>query len=118
VAVWFFVYWILPGPLDTVFVTLTGLAFVIWLYNRMSHRLKLSPLRVKFERVETITLTHVFLGLILLVMIVSYSELVKIKNGTSDVQTSITNLQNSDSHNTDEIKSKLDDVTSAVETNQ
>jgi Flp pilus assembly pilin Flp len=112
------VYSILPDPLDTLFGILTGLAFALWLYQRATGRFNLRPLPVKFERVETVTLTHVLLGLILLVMIATFSESAKLKNETSDIQSSITDLQNSASDNTDEIKSSLDDVKSAIEANQ
>jgi hypothetical protein len=118
VAIWVGVYSILPEPLDTWFGILTGVVFALWLYNRASVRFNFPPLPAKFERVETITLTHVLMGFILLVMIASFSELKSIKNETSDVETSITNLQNRASDNTDEIKDKLDDVRSAVEANQ
>jgi hypothetical protein len=118
VAVWVGVYSILPEPLDTWLGILTGIIFALWLYNRASVRFSWSPFPVKFEKVEAITLTHVLMGLILLVMIASFLELRSIKNETSDVQNSITNLKNDASNNTDEIKSKLDDVTSAIEANQ
>lgn len=117
-AIWVGIYSILPKPLDDWFGIATGVVLAIWVYNRATIRFNLHPFPVKFERVETLTLTHVLMGLILLVMIASFSELASIKNGTSDVQTSITNLQNSASENTDEIKSSLSDVESAVEANQ
>jgi hypothetical protein len=73
---------------------------------------------VKLERVETITLNHILLALILLVMLSNHSELVDLKKATVDVQDSITDLQNSASDNTDEIKSSLDDVTNAIQASQ
>jgi hypothetical protein len=112
------VYSILPEPLDTWLGILTGILFALWLYNRASVRFNWSPFPFKFERVETLTLTHVLMGLILLVMIASFSELKNIKNGTSDVESSITNLQNSASDNTSEVTSSLDDVKNAIEANQ
>lgn len=112
------IYSILPKPLDNWFGIATGAVLAIRVYNRATIRFNLHPFPVKFERVETITLTHMLMGLILLVMIARFSELASIKNGTSDVQTSITNLQNSASDNTDEIKSSLSDVESAVQANQ
>ena len=118
VIVLVFVYSILPEPLDNWFGIMTGLALGIWLYTRVAARFNLRPFPFKFEKVETFTLTHVLLGLILLVMIASFSELVKLKDETSDVQNAITNLHNETSSDADEIKSKLDDMTSAVEANQ
>jgi thiol:disulfide interchange protein len=118
VAVWLVVYSILPNPLDTWLGIMTLIAFGIWLYNRASGRMKLPPLKVKFERVETITLTHILLALLLLVMLANRSELVNLKKATIDVQDSITDLQNSASENTDEIKSSLDDVTNAIHASQ
>jgi hypothetical protein len=112
------VYSILPEPLDKWFGILTGLAIAIWVYNRATPRFNLQPIPLKFERVETITLTQVLMGLILLIMIASFRELVSIKDETSDVQNSVTNFQHDASNDADEIKSKLDNVTSAVEANQ
>jgi hypothetical protein len=51
-------------------------------------------------------------------MIASFSELKNINTETSDAQTSITDLQNHASDDAGEIKSKLDDVISAVDANQ
>lgn len=108
----------LPEPLDIWFGTLMSLILTIWIYNRVAQRLNRRPFHLKFEKVETITLTHVLMGMILLLMVAGFSELVSIKNGTIDIQSSITNLQNQTSNNADEIKGKLDDVMSAVEANQ
>lgn len=118
VAVLLVVYSILPDPLDTWFGIMTLLPFGIWLYNRASVRMKLPPLRVKFERVETITLTHILLALLLLVMLANNSELISLKKATIDVQDSVTDLQNSASENTDEIKSSLDDLKDAIQASQ
>ena len=118
VAIWLVIYSILPEPLDNWFGVLTGLVIVLWLYKLATPRFNLRPIPVKFERVETITLTHVLMGFILLVMIASFKELVSIKYGTDDVQNSVTNFQHDASSDADEIKSKIDDVTSAVEANQ
>jgi thiol:disulfide interchange protein len=118
VAVWFVVYWILSDPWDTWLGIATALAFGIWLYNRVSGRMKLPPVKVKFERVETITLNHILLALLLLVMLANHSELVDLKKATIDVQDSVTDLQNSATENTDAIKSSLDDVTTAIQASQ
>jgi hypothetical protein len=117
-AIWIGVYSILPEPLDAWFGIVTGLAIAVWFYDRLTSRYKLRPIPVQLERIQTITLTHVLLGFILLVMIASFRELVSIKDGTSDVQTSITDFQNNSSSDADEIKDKLDDITNAVEANQ
>jgi hypothetical protein len=118
VTVWVGVYSILPEPLDTWLGILTGILVALWLYNRASGRFNWPPIPAKFERVETITLTHILMGLILLVMVASFSELKSIKNEASDFETSITNLQNSVTDNTSEITSSLDDVKNAIEANQ
>jgi hypothetical protein len=118
VVVWLVVYWILPDPLGTWLGIMTFLAFGIWLYNRVSGRMKLPPLRMKVEKVETITLTHILLALLLLVMLANHGELTNVKKATNDVQDSVTDLQNSASDNTDEIKSSLDDVTNAIHQSQ
>ena len=112
------VYSILPEPLDNWFGIMTGLALALWLYTRLAARFNLRPFPFKLERVETFTLTHVLMGLILLVMIATFSELKGIRDETSDVQNAITNLHSDTSSDADDIKSKLDDVTSAVEANQ
>jgi hypothetical protein len=83
-----------------------------------SARFNRRPFPLKFEKVETITLTHVLMSLILLLMVAGFKELVSIKNGTIDIQTSITDLQNDTSNDANEIKGKLDDVTSAIEASQ
>ena len=118
VAIWFVAYWILSDPWDTWLGIATVLAFGIWLYNRVSGRMKLPPVKVKFERVETITLTHFLLALLLLVMLANHSELVDLKKATVDVQDSVTDLQNSATDNTDEIKSSLDDLKEAIQASQ
>jgi len=115
VAIWLVVYFILPNPLDTWLGIMTLLASGIWLYNRASGRMKLPPLKVKFERVETITLTHILLALLLIVLLANRSELVNLKKATVDVQDSVTDLQNSASENTEEIKSSLDDLKDAIQ---
>ena len=117
VAIWSIIYAILPEPVNAWFGILTGILVALWLYNRASGRFNLPPLRVKFEKAETLTLTHVLMALILIVMVANLSELAKLRKATIDVQDSVTDLQNSASNNTDEIKSGLDDVTSAIEAN-
>lgn len=117
-AVWIGIYSILPEPLDAWFGISTVLAILLWVYKRLTPRFNLRPIPVQFERVQTVTLTHVLMGFMLLVMIASFRELVNIKNGTSDVQSSITDFQNNSSSDADEIKSKLDDIISAVEAKQ
>ena len=94
VAIVAVVYSVLPGPLDNWFGTLVGLMITIWIYNRVAQRFNLKPFPLKFEKVETITLNHFLRGLILLVMVAGFRELVSIKDGTSDIQNSITNLHN------------------------
>lgn len=101
--------------MDTWFVIMTVLALGIWLYNRASGRMKLTPLTVKFEKVETITLTHVFLVLLLLVMFANHSELVRLNTNTIEVQDRVIDLQNSVTNNSDEIKSSLDDMKRAID---
>jgi thiol:disulfide interchange protein len=118
VAVWFVVYWLLSDPWDTWLGIATVLAFGIWLYNRVSGHMKLPTVKVKFQRVETITLTHILLALLLLVMLANHSELVDLKKATIDVQDSVTDLQNNATENTDEIKSSLDDLKDAIEASQ
>ena len=112
------IYSFLDEPLDTWFAILAGLAFAAWLYNRVSGRMKWTPLRMKIEQVETITPTHILLVLILLVMLACHSELVHLEKATNNVRDSLTDVQNSATDNADEIKSSLDDVKSAVEANQ
>jgi thiol:disulfide interchange protein len=115
VAVWLVVYWILSEPWDTWLAIATFLAFGIWLYNRVSGRMKLPPLKVRFEGVKTITLTHILLALLLLVMLANHSELVDLKKATVDVQDSVIDLQNSATENSDDIKSSLDDLKDAIQ---
>jgi thiol:disulfide interchange protein len=115
-AVWIGAYSALPDPLDAWLGIATLLAFGVWLYTRVSDRLKLPPL--KFEKSETITLTHILLALLLVVMLANHVELVNLKKATMDVQSSLTDLQNSGSDNTEEIKSSLDDVKNAIEASQ
>jgi len=118
VAVWFVVYSILQEPLDTWLVILTVLALGIWLYNRVCGRMKLPSLKVKFERVERITLTHILLALLLLVMFANHSELVKINTNTAEVRDGLTDVENGASDNAEDIKSSLDDVKNAIEETQ
>jgi len=118
VGLWVVVYWVLPEPFDTYLAILTGLSVAIWLYNRLSGRFRLPPLKIKFERLETVTPTHILLALILLVMLANHAELVHVRKATVDVQDSVTDLQNADSDNTDAITSSLDDVKTAIEANQ
>lgn len=117
-AVWIGIFSILPEPLDDWFGIATGLATALWVYNRLTSRFNLRPIPVRFERVQTITFTHVLMGFILLVMIAGLRELKSINTETSGVQTSIVDLQNNASDSTDEIKDKLDDIVNAVEANQ
>lgn len=112
------VYSILPEPLDAWFGIVMGFALVLWVYDRLTPRFNLRPIPVRFETVHTITLTHLLMGCILLVMIAGFRELKSINTETSDVQTSVVDLQNHNSDDADEVKGKLDDIRGAVEANQ
>ena len=114
-AVWVSIYTFLPDPFDTCLLIVTLIPLFIWAWNRASRRMKLPSFPVKFERVETITLTHVLLLLLLLVMVVNHSELVNLKKATVRVEDSVIDLQNSASENKDEINSSLDDLKNAIE---
>jgi len=118
VGLWIVMYWVLPEPFDTYLALLTGLSVAIWLYNRLSGRFTLPPLKIKFERLEAVTPTHILLALILLVMLANHTELGHVRKTIVDVQDSVTDLQNAASDNTDAITSSLDDVKTAIEANQ
>ena len=115
VAVWFVFWAILEKPFDQWLLIATALTLVAWLYNRVCGRVGLPRVNLKFERVDRITLTHLLLAMLLLVMVATYSELVKLNEGTEDVRNAVIEAHDGTSSDADEIRSSLDDVKVAIE---